>query len=303
MNNLSWADVARITQGRLGRTVRCACPFCSDTRRRSNQRKKVFAVCLKDDDFAIYNCVHCGASGYVHPDKQTNRVVDLAEVRRRKAESELREREDKLRRTESALSLWAERQPFFGSPAETYLRVSRGIGDWLDAFVRLDEALAFHPCCPFGNDRLPCMLALVRNIKTNEPQAIHRTALTLSPEPQRIDRLSFGPTGGGAIKLSPDDEVSTGILIAEGIETALSAAVKYKFHPVWSVLWRGGIADFPILSGIESVTVAVDNDASGDGPRAAAECVERLTSAGIEVVTLQPNRAKDFNDLLRAARC
>jgi len=40
-----------------------------------------------------------------------------------------------------ALSIWNERMPFRGSPAETYLRVTRRIGDWLDGFDHIDEAL------------------------------------------------------------------------------------------------------------------------------------------------------------------
>jgi hypothetical protein len=91
-------------------------------------------------------------------------------------------------------------------------------------------------------------------------------------------------------------------LIAEGLETALSASLILKFRPVWSVLSRSGIAKFPALAGVECVTVAVDNDESGDGQRDSATLVERLTAAGIEVITHKPTGVKDFNDLLRAAR-
>src|SRR5262249_59382726 len=128
MNSLSWNDVERITQGRLGRTVRLVCPFCSLSRRRDNQKKQVFAVRLKEPDFAIYNCAHCGESGYVHPD--TSRVLDLNERKRLRSEADRREREDKQQRTALALQIWNERKPFLGSPADTYLRHSRGIGDW-----------------------------------------------------------------------------------------------------------------------------------------------------------------------------
>ena len=146
------------------------------------------------------------------------------------------------------------------------------------------------------------LVGLVRNIETDEPQAVHRTALILSPyglPPERLGRLSLGPVGGGAIKLSLDGDVTTGLLIGEGIETVLSASLKFKFRPCWSVLSRSGIAKFPILSGIECVTLAVDNDESGDGQRDAAELVERLAEAGVEAVTLQTSLAKDFNDLIR----
>jgi hypothetical protein len=188
-SGISWSDVERITQGRLGRTVRAPCPFCSHLRQHANQRKPVFGVKLKEPDFAIYNCAHCGEHGYVHPDL-LRAIIDPAERQRRQAEAARRELEDKQQRTASALKLWNERQSFIGSPAATYLRLTRGIGDWLDAFD-LDQSLGFHPSCPFGNERLPCMVALVRNIETDEPQAIHRTALTTGPRPERIERLSF----------------------------------------------------------------------------------------------------------------
>jgi Toprim domain-containing protein len=301
MNALTWRDVENITKGQIGRTVSGTCPFCSHTRKQANQRKRVFAIKLKDEGFAVFNCAHCGESGYVHSDS-TARVVDLAEARRRIAEAARKETEDKAQRTAAALALWNERQSFVGSKAETYLRETRGLGAWVEAFD-LDQSLGFHPSCPFGNERLPCMLALVRGIRSDKPQAIHRTALTGEAKPQRIDRLSLGPVAGGAVKLSLDGDVTHGLLIGEGIETVLSASLMLKFRPAWSVLSRSGIARFPVLSGVECVTIAVDNDESGDGQRDAATLVERLTAAGVEVITVQTNLAQDFNDVLvRAAK-
>jgi hypothetical protein len=203
---------------------------------------------------------------------------------------------DKKERTRRALNLWNEAGPFRGSPAEAYLRDTRGIGDWLNQFP-IDQSLRFHPSCPFEDQRLPCMVALVRDIRADAPVAIHRTALTDAKPPNRISRLSLGPTGGGAIKLSSHDAVHTGLLIGEGIETVLSASRQFQFRPVWSVIDKGGIAKFPVLPGIECLTVADDNDASGDGQRAAAQCVKRHTQAGVECITVKPNLVKDFNDV------
>jgi hypothetical protein len=295
-----WNDVERITHGQLGRTFKTVCPFCSHGRRQANQRKPVFAVKLKEPDFAIFNCAHCGESGYVHPDTPT-RVIDLAEVKRRRDDGERKEREDRKARTASALKLWSERQPFSGSQAETYLRITRGLGDWLEAFD-LDESLGFHPACPFGDERLPCMVALVRNIQTDEPQAVHRTALKLGPRPERINRLSLGPISGGAVKLSLDGDVTSGLLIGEGIETTLSASLMLKFRPAWSVLSRSGFSKFPVLAGVESITIAVDIDDSGDGQRDAGQLANRLSAAGIEAVLAHPVGSKDFNDALIVKR-
>ena len=59
------------------------------------------------------------------------------------------------------------------------------------------------------------MIALYRDIRTNEPKAIHRTALT--PGGEKIDRMTLDPKAGCAIKLSADEDVAEGLTIAEGI--------------------------------------------------------------------------------------
>jgi hypothetical protein len=293
---LTWSDIENITGGRFGRTM-AVCPLCSANRRTAQKRQsKVLAVELIEADFAVFFCNHCEASGYCRPDR-TPRVIDLIEQQKRRNAAQLHAEAEKARRSQQALTLWSEALPFQNSPADHYLRHIRHIGDWLDTF-NFGDVIRFHPSCPFGNERLPCMIALVRDIKTDAPVAIHRTALTT--ELQRIGRMSFGPIGGGAIKLSPDDEVHSGLLIGEGIETVLSASKELQFKPVWSLIDKNGVARFPVLSGIESITVAVDNDKSGDGQRAATECVERLTYGGIEVFTAKPIAKGDFNDVIRA---
>jgi Toprim domain len=294
---IGWHLVERITQGRLGRTL-ATCPLCSSKRRSlQHRRAKVLAVNLVEPDFAIYFCNHCAMSGHSRPDTP-GRIVNLAEQSKRRQEAERLTAADKQERSRRALALWSDAQPFQGSPAETYLRTTRGIGDWLDQFPTADT-FRFHPDCPFEKQCLPCMIALVRDIRSNAPVAIHRTALTTENPPQRISRLSLGPIGGGAIKISPHADVSHGLMIGEGVETVLSASRQFQFRPIWSVIDKNGVAKFPILPGIECITIAVDNDQSGDGQRAAGECVKRLVRAGVECIEIKPNLHKDMNDLLR----
>jgi hypothetical protein len=276
------------------------CPLCSGSRRTPQKRhSKVLAVTLIEPEFAVYYCNHCEAQGYCRPDRPS-RVVGLAEQQRRRQVATRHVEQEKQERTRQALMLWTEARPFHGSPAEDYLHRGREIGEWLDTFPFLDKVFRYHPSCPFGNERLPCMLALVREIKANAPLAIHRTALTTDTPPQRIERKSLGPTSGGAIKISLDHEVHSGLLIGEGIETVLSASKYFEFKPVWSVIDKNGIARFPVLSGIESVTVAVDNDPGGE--RAATECAQRLTQTGVEVITAQTDLVSDFNDFIRECK-
>ena len=297
MSAISWEIVEQVSQGKLGR-VMAPCPLCSAGRRSAkNCTRKVLAVTLKEPEFAIFYCNHCGASGYVYPETRS-RPIDPTELQRRREEADRHAAQDKQKRTQQALKLWDEGQPFRGSPAEDYLLHTRGIGsDWLDTFAFLDQAFRFHPNCPFGGERHPCLLALVRDIRSDTPIGVHRTALTSDSPPKKVDRMSLGPIGGGAIKITPTFGVHEGLMIGEGIETVLSASKRYQFKPVWSLVCASNLAKFPVLSGIESVTIVVDND--DDGEQAAEECSQRLVDAKIEVITVQTNLVSDFNDLER----
>src|SRR5439155_20079785 len=137
------------------------------------------------------------------------------------------------------------------------------------------RVIRFHPACPFGCDGHPAMVALLRNIRTDEPQAIHRTALT--PAGQKLDRRSLGPKTGAAIKLSDDGDVATGLTIGEGIETTIAGMME-GFRPAWAVGDAGELRRFPVLPGVEALTILVDNDASGTGQSNAIECSRRWTS-------------------------
>ena len=50
----------------------CICPFCSHNRKPIHQKQKCAAVWF-EDDFATYNCVHCGEHGFVHSDKPSKK--------------------------------------------------------------------------------------------------------------------------------------------------------------------------------------------------------------------------------------
>jgi hypothetical protein len=287
---LTWNEIDHITAGRIGRTM-AICPLCSASRRTPQKRNsKVLAVTLLEPEFAVYYCNHCETQGYCRPDSPS-RIVDWAQQQRLRDRVRHHAREEKQERTRQALAIWneAQAQPCRGSPIEDYLYYTRGVGDWLDTLPFLDRVFCYHPSCPFGGERLPCMLAPIRDIKTNAPVAIHRTSLTTDNPPRRLDRRSLGPTSGGAIKISPNADVHAGLLIGEGIETVLSASKLLQFKPVWSVIDKNGVANFPVLPGIESITIAVDNDDAGQ--QAAQQCVGRLTQAGVEVFTVRPNLA------------
>jgi len=74
------------------------------------------------------------------------------------------------------------------------------------------------------------------------------------------------------------------------------------FAPAWCVGSAGAIRVFPVLPGIECLTILVDNDKNGKGPDAAAECSARWTAAGREVARIIPRvQGRDMADLVGTA--
>jgi hypothetical protein len=210
------------------------------------------------------------------------------------------EKKDPAENREYALKIWNEARPIIGTLAEAYLTTTRGI----DLTGIPSEDLRFHPRCPFTPGmRHPCLVALFRNPVTNEPTGIHRTALTA--DAKKIERLSLGPTRGSVIKLWADEDVSYGLVLGEGIETTLAAATRAEHHgtllqPAWAAGKRTNMASFPVLAGIDALTVLVDNDANGASLKAASEVIWRWRDAGREAIALLPDKVdSDFNDLVR----
>jgi len=197
---------------------------------------------------------------------------------------------------QSALRLWREAKPALGSPVETYL-ASRA----LRLRPGTEHALRFHPECPRGLGRLPAMLGLMRGIVTDRPLGVHRTFLApggrgkAEVEP---NKMVLGRAKGAVLKLSPDEDVTRGLALTEGIEDGL-AVLNSGVAPVWACLSAGTMANFPVLGGIEALTIFADNDSAG--AEAAAACAERWRQAGKEAcVVAPPHQFKDFGAVAEA---
>jgi hypothetical protein len=205
--------------------------------------------------------------------------------------------------------IWEEAWPATGSPVESYL-AARHVLDLLPVGA-LDDVLRYHPHCPFGEERLPAMLALIRNIETNAPQGIQRVAIEYDKADGTIKikgvrRMVLGSWRGGAIKLSDDAEITTALGVGEGIESTawLRRHPDFPTLPLWALIADRGIEDFPVLPGVDSLAIAVDHDnldpntGRRPGQDAAAACSERWTSAGRDVFrVISKTPGEDLNDL------
>jgi putative DNA primase/helicase len=142
------------------------------------------------------------------------------------------------------------------------------------------------------------LLALFRNILTDTPQAVSR--VFIDDDGNKHGRRFYGPTGEAAIKLDPDDSVAGGLFVGEGVETCLSAR-QLGLRPVWALGSAGAIRDFPVLDGVECLTLLQENDANGASQRVCEACAARWHASGREVIINTSNTGNDLNDALRGA--
>lgn len=196
-------------------------------------------------------------------------------------------------------ALWRVAVPIAGTPGADWL-ASRGIT--LDD-VPDHGGLRFHPACPYGPGRTAqAIVTRFTDIITGAPRGIHRRAITADIGPKT---MALGPTAGAVVRLWPDEEVTQGLVIGEGIETVLAAATRVEhmgalLRPAWACTTAGILEEFPVLSGIETLTILADNDASGRGQEAAIRCTKRWMNAGRDAEILIPQILScDFNDLVR----
>ncbi len=131
------------------------------------------------------------------------------------------------------------------------------------------------------------MVALFRNILTDEPQAISRTFINY--DGTKLGRKFIGPVGGAAIKL---DHVGNRLTIGEGVETCM-AARRYGCTPVWALGSAPAISRFPVLPGIKTLTILRERDENGANARASAACAARWRQADREVTDVWPSHGNN----------
>src|SRR5262249_14669056 len=149
-------------------------------------------------------------------------------------EQEPAHREDARERKQRAVALWQEAMSPTGTPVGAYLK-SRALKG-----MPGDHVIRFHPACPFGTLRVPTVLALITDAVSGEPIGIHRTAIADDGSSKRFgadSKRMLGIARRGAVRLHAASEH---LGIAEGIETALSAAQMFG-TAVWATLSKDGI--------------------------------------------------------------
>ena len=156
----------------------------------------------------------------------------------------------------------------------------------------------FHPYA----EVFPVMVAKFCDHHGNGKQ-LHLTFLTEDGQKARVTpnrKFMPGPLPkGGAIRLG---EAAETMGVAEGIETALSAAQLFKM-PVWATTSASMLEVWRPPVGVKRLVIYGDNDASGTGQAAAWALYKRLwvqIDKGVVIVVRTPEtQGHDFNDVLR----
>ena len=292
-------EVARRRIKLVGRGERVGpCPVCGGRDRFSiNIEKQIWNCrgCAKGGDVVdlvqhLDNCDFRAAVQTLAGDDPRPIVTAVKPVVHQETESD-------AQKTERALKIWNDGSPVNDTLAEEYLR-RRHLelpGD--------DEALRYFSPCPFGTGTYPCLIALFRDIVTNEPRAIHRIAITSGGI--LIGKRMLGRVAGCAVKLDADQNVEHGLAVGEGIETMIAARMR-GFRPAWALGSAGTLKTFPVLGGVECLSIIVDHDLPDKngrqaGQEAALECSQRWTAAGREVRRIMPRRqGADMADFAEA---
>jgi Toprim domain len=290
LENVSYQAIANARKGARARTVNIACPLCGPERKGEAAKRKVMRTWELNNRGVSVHCVRCGIEGWVAFDGGAHRSETPAA-----ALSNDDEEYEKQRRAELAERIWREAVYIEGTPGALHFYKRE-----IDITLLPDfGGLRWHRQCPWQGGPIGCIVARFTDAITGEPRGIWRRPIKRGEKPRTL-----GPMAGCVIRLWPDEEVTTSLCLAEGVETAAAASqIEHRgalLQPVWAAGSACDMASFPVLPGIEALTLIVDNDASGTGQDAAAACARRWIDAGREVIRLTPKMiGTDFNDIIR----
>jgi putative DNA primase/helicase len=134
-----------------------------------------------------------------------------------------------------------------------------------------------------------------RNCSETQACQLHRTILARGDFTREKKMMPGVHPPGSAVRLFEPGPV---LGIAEGIETALSAATMFQV-PVWAALTGGRLSTFVPPPGVRMVRIFADHDANRVGLDAAINLARLLEHAGIGVnIELPPGVDTDWNDVL-----
>ena len=239
-------------------------------------------------------------------------------VAERKAQSEADGRAKK------ALGTWLHcEKDFVMSPVWTYLTLARGLP--LQDLPRLPGAIRYHPALQHTDQATgevtewPAMVCAMSRWNDGEVRCAHRTWLApngLGKAPVTPAKKMLGRAQGcairvwkGASNLTPEAAARGGVaeplVITEGIEDALTAAIASPHMRIWAAGSLAGMGGLGWPDCASAVVLVADNDWETPEAVKAFEGVEakwRAMAQGRPLKVVRAERGKDLNDWAREDR-
>ena len=259
------------------------CPDCA-----RGPKDRSCGVTVEHDGSGVAHCFRCGYVEVCRNDDVYRRLGTQV------ARAPLQQRHESL--SEFGRDVWAACGALTGVGL-AYLEARSCVIPPSDGHLRYHPDLKHPPTGSAG----AALVALVTDAITGRPLTLHRTWICADGTKAPLDppRMLLGGhrKAGGVVRLWPDEAVTLGLGIAEGVETALSLA--HAFTPVWACIDAGNMSTLPALGGIESLLIAADYDQAGID--AAQACAARWTAFGCDVRIVLPDAHKtDLNDMVMA---
>lgn len=263
---------------------RLTCASCA-----RGPKDRTFGATVDREGVVVGHCFRCGHVETYRPERGSN-------CRRGKAISRPVASFKRESLSEYGTELLGACTALHGTIGEAYLLARGCVIPPADSDLRFHASLK-HPATDYAG---PALVALVTHAATRAPLTLHRTWIRADGRKAGIEppRMLLGGHSkrGGVIRLWPDETVTTGLALAEGIETALSLA--HDYAPVWSAIDAGNLAALPVLDGIEVLVIGADHDPAGI--TAATACADRWAAARVDVRIIAPATG-DWNDARAAA--
>ena len=255
-------------------------------------------------------CTHCGAGNgvdlimkvknlpFIDAKQEIEKHIGAAAVVTPRASRTDAETEE--RRRDQMAALWGRARPLDGEDVASRYLIARGVflAEW-PLFLRAVDDL---PHYSEAKERTvhPAMLAKFA-AADGKSSILHRTYLDAFGRKADVDKQKMLMPGkvpmGGAVRLFPAGDT---LGIAEGIETALSAAMIFGV-PVWSALSSGPLLKWIPPKTTRAVMIFGDNDANYAGQNAAYSLAYRLKTEGLHVdVRIPDQTGDDWNDVRSA---
>ena len=158
------------------------------------------------------------------------------------------------RRVALAQTIFRQSEPLTRCSPELpvrYLMERRGITEWQPWSLR------WHPACPWGPDRVGCIVVAVSNVE-GDVTGIWRIQPSLEGQ---VERRGLGSVLGGCARVIDDAGISV-LAIAEGVEDALSAWQLVQY-PTWAALSTAGMAALELPPQFEQILICADADEQG----------------------------------------